>query len=119
MPYKITEACRACGKCARTCPEHAIKKSGQSYKINTSVCVECGRCMSVCPVQAIEPFIETRALNTDINASHNIHDKDNNYDKNLEIYRKCHDHRKMSCGLRSVFGHDLGRISGNHHHREH
>ncbi len=117
MPYKITEACRACGKCARTCPEHAIKKIGQSYKINTSVCVECGRCMSVCPVQAIEPFIETRALNIGIDTAHNIQDKDNNEDKNLEICRKYHGHRKMPCGISSALGHGFGKRLGHHHHR--
>ena len=109
MPYKITEACRACGKCARTCSEHAIKKSGQSYKINTSVCVECGRCMSICPVHAIEPFIETRALNTGINASHNIHE-------NMKRHSRHCFHNKKIGVLQLFLGHNHGNRDAREHH---
>jgi len=53
MPYKITDACTACGTCAETCPSEAIKEGEKKYEIDQDACVECGACVEACPVEAI------------------------------------------------------------------
>ena len=81
MPYRITNACIACGDCTVVCPQKAIIEDGATYNtlgdINsttdvvrdgamdeppaklaafyriTAGCNKCGRCREVCPAGAI------------------------------------------------------------------
>ncbi len=41
--------CTRCGKCAETCPAHAIFFDGQGRVRRTKACVTCGKCTEVCP----------------------------------------------------------------------
>ena len=52
MPRKITDACVACGTCARECPVGCISE-GDIYLIDPSQCVDCGACEAACPMGAI------------------------------------------------------------------
>lgn len=52
MNYRITEECRACGRCMNECPVEAISE-GDIYKIDPEKCIGCGACTTVCPVDAI------------------------------------------------------------------
>jgi len=55
LGYYITEACKGCTKCSRTCPVEAIKgKVKEQHYIDQSVCIRCGSCLEVCPFHAIE-----------------------------------------------------------------
>ncbi|MDN5362621.1 4Fe-4S dicluster domain-containing protein [Moorella sp. Hama-1] len=81
MPYRITNACIACGDCTVVCPQKVIIEDGATYNtlgdINattdvvrdgamdeppeklaafyriTAGCNNCGRCREVCPAGAI------------------------------------------------------------------
>lgn len=53
MPYKIGDACLACGACVDTCPSQAIVEAGDKYKILADKCTDCNTCASSCPVEAI------------------------------------------------------------------
>ncbi len=52
MVYKITDSCRACGRCMGECPVEAISE-GEIYSIDQDKCMGCGACVSACPVDAI------------------------------------------------------------------
>ena len=42
--------CIQCGKCAKNCPEEAIKQNKFGvYTIDKKKCVNCGKCAEVCP----------------------------------------------------------------------
>jgi len=51
----VTAACRGCGACLLTCPEHAIRPgvSGPLVALG-DLCTGCGECVEVCPADAIE-----------------------------------------------------------------
>ena len=54
LNYKITDACKGCGLCARNCPANAISgQPKQVYSIDTAKCIKCGVCMEKCPFKAI------------------------------------------------------------------
>ena len=54
LNYKITDACKGCGLCARNCPANAISgQPKQVYSIDTAKCIKCGVCMDKCPFKAI------------------------------------------------------------------
>lgn len=46
-----TNTCIQCGKCARNCPQNAIKQNAKGvYVIDKKVCTGCGECVAVCPM---------------------------------------------------------------------
>jgi len=54
MAYTITEACKGCQACVRSCPTEAI--SGERHEIHSidpQRCIECGTCGRICPYNAI------------------------------------------------------------------
>lgn len=52
-PY-ITNKCRGCGECVRSCPEHTIILSGGRAKIDSKKCIRCFCCQELCPFVAIK-----------------------------------------------------------------
>ena len=50
---QITDACVACGKCLKNCPQRCIE-AGKLYKIQQEHCLHCGNCYTVCPAKAVE-----------------------------------------------------------------
>ena len=54
MGYLITEDCKGCTKCKRTCPVGAISgEVKQMHVIDQAVCIRCGACVNVCAFNAI------------------------------------------------------------------
>jgi NADH-quinone oxidoreductase subunit F/NADP-reducing hydrogenase subunit HndC len=54
LQYFITDECRGCTKCARTCPVGAIEgKVKEKHVINQDKCIKCGACMESCAFHAI------------------------------------------------------------------
>ncbi len=46
--------CIQCGKCAKNCPEQAIKQNAKgTYVIDKKLCKACGKCAEVCPMHVI------------------------------------------------------------------
>ncbi len=62
LRYRILpEVCTMCGRCAKACPEKAIrgktktkKEKGIPFKIDEQKCVKCGICFETCKFEAIE-----------------------------------------------------------------
>ena len=50
-----TNICTDCGDCERVCPNDAISRVGDGYRIG-SECRKCGTCVGSCPVGAIVDF---------------------------------------------------------------
>lgn len=53
MPYRITQACTACGDCLPLCPIDAISAGDPIYVIDPWLCVDFEECLPACPVDAI------------------------------------------------------------------
>jgi ferredoxin len=54
----VTAACRGCGACLLTCPEHAIRPVhdrgiGAPLTVLPGRCTGCGECIEICPADAI------------------------------------------------------------------
>jgi Pyruvate/2-oxoacid:ferredoxin oxidoreductase delta subunit len=49
----IPGACRGCGACLLTCPEHAFRPAPGGPRVATERCSGCGECLEVCPADAI------------------------------------------------------------------
>ena len=55
MKHKIIKSsCIGCGACSVRCPQEAIVRDGDVYKIDEDKCVGCGECEDICPVGAIK-----------------------------------------------------------------
>ena len=62
MSYAIGSQCTACGLCASTCPNHAIRGLHPRYYIEPLICTECALfagtalCVAMCPSNAIVEY---------------------------------------------------------------
>jgi len=46
--------CVQCGKCAKVCPEDALKQNAKGvYMIDKKKCTDCGKCVEECPFGVI------------------------------------------------------------------
>lgn len=59
--FKIDpERCKACGACAKQCPEEAIEGASKVvHKIDQGKCIRCGQCLEACPPKfnAVEKLV--------------------------------------------------------------
>lgn len=53
-PYPIKKKCIGCGKCARNCPNRAIKMVNGKPQIDRNKCIKCYCCQEFCPVGAMQ-----------------------------------------------------------------
>ncbi len=53
-PYINSKYCKGCGICARMCPQEAIEKEGETYRIIADKCTGCAQCISACPWGAVK-----------------------------------------------------------------
>ncbi len=59
-PFLAEDTCTGCGKCARNCPDHAIRMvNGKPFWQKTH-CTLCNACINRCPVQAIQYGKDTK-----------------------------------------------------------
>ena len=69
MTVLVTGRCAGCGACLLTCPEHALRPTGdleQPLIALADRCTDCDECVEICPVDAIVavdpvPFAARRA----------------------------------------------------------
>jgi electron transport complex protein RnfB len=58
VTVRITARCAGCGACLLTCPEHALRPTGdleQPLIALADRCTDCDECVEICPVDAIDP----------------------------------------------------------------
>ncbi|SKC51267.1 NADH-quinone oxidoreductase subunit NuoF [Maledivibacter halophilus] len=54
LQYTITDACKGCTLCAKSCPVGCISgEVKKMHEIDQSKCIKCGACMEKCPFNAI------------------------------------------------------------------
>jgi electron transport complex protein RnfB len=56
-PLLVSRACTGCGGCLLTCPEHAIRPSGNlsaPLLVSAERCTRCGECVEICPADALK-----------------------------------------------------------------
>lgn len=53
-PFRTSEACTACGLCARSCPLHDIAMRDERPQWGQTTCTGCLRCFHNCPQRAID-----------------------------------------------------------------
>jgi NADH:ubiquinone oxidoreductase subunit F (NADH-binding)/NAD-dependent dihydropyrimidine dehydrogenase PreA subunit len=55
LPYRIiSEKCKRCGACLKTCPSGAISgNSKDGFTIDVNKCIKCGQCLAACKFGAI------------------------------------------------------------------
>ena len=51
---QITDKCRACGECVRSCPQKTISIKNKRAHINRKNCIRCFCCQELCPFVAIK-----------------------------------------------------------------
>lgn len=53
---RISERCKSCGLCVRSCPVHAITPAAPGIlpAVNPKVCIKCMCCHEMCPHQAVD-----------------------------------------------------------------
>ena len=51
-----------CDLCVKSCPEGAVRASGEAVEIDRDRCTRCGACAEACPTQAIQVIGENRTL---------------------------------------------------------
>jgi ferredoxin len=55
----ITARCTGCGACLLTCPEHALRPTGEIGQPLVALadrCTDCDECVEICPADAIVPL---------------------------------------------------------------
>ena len=52
--FRVNDTCIHCGKCARNCPDQAIRMENGKPVWIKSHCTKCSACINRCPVQAIQ-----------------------------------------------------------------
>jgi Fe-S-cluster-containing hydrogenase component 2 len=56
VTVRITARCAGCGACLLTCPEHALRPTGdleQPLIALADRCTDCDECVEICPADAI------------------------------------------------------------------
>ena len=66
-PFRVSDACNGCGKCARECPAAAITMEDGHPVWTQTQCIFCMRCLHSCPVSAVDYGTKTRSRGRYIN----------------------------------------------------
>lgn len=59
-PIINSERCNQCGLCWMYCPDDAIRREDDSYRVCYKYCKGCGICAEECPKKAITFIVEER-----------------------------------------------------------
>ncbi len=51
---EINNTCISCDNCRLICPENAVLKNADEYKIESWSCTLCQLCVEVCPIDCIK-----------------------------------------------------------------
>ncbi|MCM1313470.1 MAG: EFR1 family ferrodoxin [Bacteroides sp.] len=68
-PFRYTDKCISCGKCAASCPLHNISLADRKHPVWHEQCAGCLRCYHVCPVNAVQYGWFTRGKGQYMNPS--------------------------------------------------